>query len=37
MGINYNNTKQDGLELFNSFQNQANNLLNEKGIDSLYQ
>ena len=35
VSINYNNTKQDGLDLFNSFQNQANNLLHEMGVDSF--
>lgn len=32
IAINYNNTKQDSLELFNSFQNQANNYLGQKNI-----
>lgn len=32
VSINYNNTKQDGMELYNSFQNQANNLLGEIGV-----
>lgn len=35
ISINYNNTKQDSLELFNSFQNQANNYLGYKNINQF--
>ncbi|WP_160676567.1 helicase-related protein [Clostridium sp. C8-1-8] len=35
VSINYNNTKQDGIELYNAFQNQANNLLNDRGINEF--
>ena len=33
ISINYNNTKQDSLDLFNAFQNQANNFLNQNKIN----